>query len=444
MIKLKNLSLYLDGKTRNLEISELEVQPGDFWYLAGRNGSGKTTLLEYLGGLSTCYPQARFEAESTENSYKKSFVVLQNIDSPFFYDTVANELSHSLIQQGGEDSTQALTTWAEKIGLKDKLELPVRTLSAGEKQRLILGIALISRPDLLLLDEPTAHLDSLGSDLALGIFREFQIQGGTMMITDHKTREIKGQQGHFLGLEKGGVVSSCVWNGNTINSALIERFGLYPDQHAGSAGNREQGESVIKLESFGICFENGNQLFQDVNLELKRGQWIHLSGLNGTGKTTLINLILGRIKQSAGTICRKPGLKFGYLPQNFRYFAQCDTFAEEIEFIKKRNINSLNSDDLIETLGLKHLLERDPLYLSRGESQRVFLFLALLSRPDVLILDEPASGQDFQSLTAMMGVLDRMVAQGMALILVSHEDWLGSYADTVWEIKEKKICSDSR
>jgi cobalt/nickel transport system ATP-binding protein len=170
---LKNCSVPLNGKNALQEIS-LEIRSGERVVVVGINGSGKTTLLKLLNGLiepssgEALYKNRPLVGDLVRDAgfrrmFRKEVALLfQNIDAMLFNPTVRDEIAFGPQQLGLNDIDQAVDRWADVFGLKNMLDLPPFSLSGGEKKKVALAAIMAIEPEVLLLDEPSAHVDPAG------------------------------------------------------------------------------------------------------------------------------------------------------------------------------------------------------------------------------------------------------------------------------------------
>jgi ABC-type Mn2+/Zn2+ transport system ATPase subunit len=166
-------------------------------------------------------------------------------------------------------------------------------------------------------------------------------------------------------------------------------------------------------------------ILEGVCLELARGDYLGMVGPNGSGKTTLLLGMMGVLKPLAGSIERASPLRVGYVPQRnaldeiFPLTAR-DIVRMGLELDGVFHDDSPEVDRVLEEVGLAGLGERWYRELSGGQKQRVLLARALVSHPDLLILDEPTNGLDYPAEASIMGLVDRLHSRGRTIVLVTH------------------------
>ncbi|MBF0181366.1 MAG: metal ABC transporter ATP-binding protein [Magnetococcales bacterium] len=198
----------------------------------------------------------------------------------------------------------------------------------------------------------------------------------------------------------------------------------------------------ILLEARAIRVEHGGEaVLRDVNLTVRAGGIVTIIGPNGAGKSTLLSALLGLTPLSAGQVIRHPRLVVGYVPQRLRVDPALPITAAR--FIALSAPGGALDPELSRRLGLERLMQRPMHGLSGGEMQRVLLARALIRRPNLLVLDEPAQGLDMageQELNAFIAELrDR---DGMAALIVSHDlHFVMAGADHVVCLNRHVCCS---
>jgi zinc transport system ATP-binding protein len=172
----------------------------------------------------------------------------------------------------------------------------------------------------------------------------------------------------------------------------------------------------------GIAVRRGGRLIlSDVDLELEPGAILTIIGPNGGGKTTLLKVVLGLVKPNAGTVAVRPGLRIGYVPQRLHLDATLPMTVRRLMRLTRRHGEREIEAALGET-GVAQLMHADVTTLSGGEFQRVLIARALLSRPDLLVLDEPVQGVDFSGEVALYDKIAEIRRRhGCAVLLVSHD-----------------------
>jgi len=181
-------------------------------------------------------------------------------------------------------------------------------------------------------------------------------------------------------------------------------------------------ELLASLDHINLSLQ-GKTILHDVSLTLQAGKILTVIGPNGAGKSTLIRILLGLETPESGEVYRKPKLRIGYVPQKMSIDSLLPLTVERFVSLSSRSFsNTAKAKDSLEETGVKHLAKQAIQQLSGGEFQRVLLARALLRKPELLILDEPAQGVD---VTGQAELYEQIAAlkdkYGFGVLMVSHD-----------------------
>ena len=400
------------------------------------------------------------------------------------------DLSHKIAQAKGNDldalmarlatvneKMESLGAWEletkakiilSKLGIED-FDARVGDLSGGYRKRIALATALLNEPDLLMMDEPTNHLDAESVEWLQEYLSRF---GGAILLITHDryfldnvtTRIIEidradlftyaGNYSYYLekkALQEDSAASSerkhqgilrreLEWlkkgpkARSTKQKARIDRIGDMQDKEFKQAQGkvdidtpgRRIGKKVIELENISKGYD-GRTLIKDFTYEFTPRDRIGIIGGNGTGKTTLMNIITGRIEPDRGRVDIGKTIHIGYFDQHSDNIL--DALNQEqrvIEYIKDvaEVVTTASGDQISASMMLEKFLfppaqQYAPIHkLSGGEKRRLFLLQVLMEAPNVLILDEPTNDLDVQTLTILEDYLENFNG---CVIIVSHD-----------------------
>lgn len=191
----------------------------------------------------------------------------------------------------------------------------------------------------------------------------------------------------------------------------------------------------VKVELHNICkkFER-KVVLKDVNMSIHAGDVIVFIGSNGTGKSTLLKMITGLIYATSGDIIRKQGIRFAYIPEKFPGLSlTAKQYLESVGEIEKldRQYVVERCEYYFEKFQMTQMMDTPMKFLSKGTLQKVVVVQALLRIPDVLILDEPLSGQDIQSQKFFIEQIKELRRQGVAIVMSCHEEYLINQTATI-------------
>lgn len=459
--------------------------------LIGTNGSGKSTLLKILAQEETIDGGRIL----TKNGLK---VHLLRQNPVFTQTTVWQEI----IQYQKQCPTYQVKSILTKLGFSD-FDLPISTLSGGQKKRLALAIVLMEPCDLLLLDEPTNHLDE---EMIEWLEKELkQTKSAVCMVTHdryfldritdtileidegkfyihhgnyatflenkairqeqevQKQKKLKALYKKELAWVRAGAQARSTKQQARLNRFEDLRNQRFKDVEKSlnlSSFSARLGKKTIEWEHLGMHYGN-HVLFEDFSYSLLRQDRIGIIGRNGCGKSTLLNILAGDIQPSSGTISFGDTVLIGYFRQgdemvdlSMRAIDYIKEVAEVIHYGKE----TLTASQMMERFLFPKQMHYTPLErLSGGERRRLYLCRILMQGPNILLLDEPTNDLDLLTLEVLEDYLDTFMG---AIITVSHDRYFldrvcdkvfvmenqhwqaytGGYSDY---LEKKKDCSKS-
>ena len=467
IFSIKNLSFkYNKSDSFALRDVNLDIKNEEILLVIGESGCGKTTLLRMLkkelmpfGEMSgeILYNGEDIKNISDRTSASQIGYIFQEPDAQIVTDRVSSELCFGLESLGTDNKTMraAVSEFVSYFGLSDVFDRKTSELSGGQKQLLNLASVMITRPDVIILDEPTAQLDPISALDFITMLRRINSEfGSTIIIAEHHLSEIYQLADRIVFIEKGQI--SAVDSPNKIPEKLkgkkIERtlpapvrvynaFGFdfdcplncrdgkrmiepYSNSHYISVKELNKDNKIISAKDVWFRYErNSPDILRSCDLCIYKGEFFALLGENGSGKTTLLSILGGFMKPYRGKV-RNTSNKTVYLPQNPRALFVKETLREDLNLI----------DNSFEELSLQfnifHLLDRHPYDLSGGELQRAALCKLMLTNPDVLLLDEPTKGLDYFAKNEIGNLLQKTLSGGVTIIMVTHDvDFAAGYAD---------------
>ena len=373
-------------------------------------------------------------------------------------------------------------------------------LSGGEKQSLAIAGVLAMRPSVLALDEPTSMLDPLGRERVRGILRELNRRYGiTIVFSSYDFEEVVDLADRVVVLREGEIVlegrprevlqnvellEKCrvklpevtrlavalrrmsVWRDPlpaTVEEAKSILTGLLRNYVLREAGRLEarHGKPVITVRKLTHVYPDGVVALRDVNLEIYGGEYVALIGQNGSGKSTLARILAGLLKPSsreaevrvAGLDVAKARMKeivrrIGYVFQIPEHQIFHSVVREELEF-GLRNLGIPEEEikrrvgELLKVLELEEYEDEWPLALDRGKRLRVALGSILALDPEVIIVDEPTTGQDWRDSLYVCELLRKLNEKGKTILIITHEmDLVAKFATRVIVMHEGRILMD--
>jgi len=446
--------------TRALEDVSLEVAPGEFVLLAGRSASGKSTLLKAACGLVPHFHGGEIEGEVRvadidaldagpgELAAAVGYLA-QDPESQVVSTTVAAEIELPLEMRGDAPTARAraVEEVALALAIPHLLDRATDTLSGGELQRVALAAALVTRPRLILLDEPTSQLDPVAGDELIWLLRRLNEEWGVaVLLAEHRLERCLAAADRVVAMEGGGIAfvgdpsNFLRWSHeneaalSTPAARLFSFAGLTPlpvgvrdarqtlrgtgighPPHNASrrVPDPRPTDPVLRSQNLWVELDRGEELrdvLRGIDLELRAGERVALMGRNGAGKSTLLRTAAGLHEPVAGKLSVG---SIALLTQNPSDYLVRERVGDELP--GEEGLAALR------VVGLEHAVDADPRDLSGGERQRLALAIALAGRmegdqlPAVVALDEPTRGMDHARKEDLVALIRRL-AGGVAFV----------------------------
>lgn len=440
-----------------LDNVSLGINEGDKIGLIGVNGTGKSTFLKILAGVN----EAEAGTVITGNGVRIGYLP-QNPD--FDGDKTILEQAMAGVSPAEQEAKEfQVKNILTRLGLSD-YEQKIGVLSGGQKKRVAMAAALAAETELLILDEPTNHIDSSMVDWLESYLAAYK--GAIFMIThdryflervankivelDHgklysypanysKYLELKSQREEMelasqrkrqslLRKELEWIQRGARARG-TKARFRVERYEELSNaptieedaKMEISASFSRMGRKTIEIENISKAYGD-KVLIKDFSYLLRRDDRLGILGPNGCGKSTLLKMIAGKIQPDSGSIVLGETVKLGYFSQECE---EMDLNQRPIDYIKDIAVEvetpngTLSASQLMETFLFDSTLQYTTIgRLSGGERRRLYLLGILMEAPNILILDEPTNDLDIQTLTILEDYLESYAG---AVIVVSHD-----------------------
>ena len=516
LLSIENLAHSYGERTLFKNVN-FNIETGDKIGLIGINGTGKSTLLRHIAELDggkdpetgepgkiipngTCV----MEYLSQDPPFEPEATVIGQIfrgDSPMMkllrsYETVLDEtalhpddatMQRRLLevqQQMDQHFAWQLESEAKavlnRLGITD-FNQKMKTLSGGQRKRVALAGVLVRPSDLLILDEPTNHMDN---ETVAWLEGQLQKRKGALLMVTHdryffdrvinRTLELDNGTAYLYTANYSGFLQKraerrelesaaarklqniyrreLAWISRgaearrTKKKDRVERFAEI-EAAAKEKVNRQEleitsaatrlGKTVVELEHIS-CFYDGIEYIHDFSYILLRDDRVGIIGPNGAGKTTLMDIIAGRLQPDSGTVIIGQTVKIGYFSQHSEF---PDTRERVLEYIRDAGNYVLAADGtyisaamMLERFLFPPELQWVPISkLSGGEQRRLYLLRILMEAPNVLLLDEPTNDLDIPTLSVLEEYLDTFAG---AVIAVSHDRYfLDRFARRIFAVE---------
>lgn len=368
------------------------------------------------------------------------------------------------------------------VGLEGLEHKHPANLSGGQKQRLAIASALALEPALIVLDEPTSQLDPVGNREIFALLARLNRERGlTVVIASHASEELAATASRIILLSEGRIVRDGTPGEVLGDVALMRAHNVRPpdvaqayaavtdkqtpNSHRLAPVTLEAGRALLVpllpdrvepcaeaapiptaaapvLEARGVThtYPDGTVALQGIDLSIGRGEFVAIGGRNGCGKSTLIRHFLNLLQATSGevrvagenvaslTVAQLAG-RIGYVSQNAHQQLFCDSVEKEVSFALR--LTRRSPDEIAQSVAaalramkLEGLAARHPMSLSRGDRLRVAIAATLALEPEILIFDEPTTGQDWRGAVAILDICRALNQAGKTIVLVTHHLYL--------------------
>ncbi|WP_239619078.1 sugar ABC transporter ATP-binding protein [Cohnella mopanensis] len=434
----------------------LQVRKGEVHAIAGENGAGKSTLMNILSGV---YPpddgSMRFDGQQVvfknprqaqeagivmihqELSLATNVSVMENI-------YIGRLMTNNMGFIRHKEMKRACQKLLDKIKIEGiEPETMIEDLSISQMQMVEIAKALSLEAKLLIMDEPTASLTKKETDLLLNIINDLRDQGVSILYISHRMDEIFAIADEVTILRDGKYIKTLPVQetspGEVISLMVGRDFSKVFQREYGS--NLSDAQPILQVE--GLC--SGTKV-NNVDLKIYPGEIVALTGLVGAGRTELVQSLFGVDKRTAGRVLfegqevqiRSPmeaiDLGIALLPEGRKIqgiFAEM-TVRENISmaglrkfvryFLVSRRKEAQAAEDYVKQLGIRTTdIEKEIRFLSGGNQQKAIFARWLLTKPKLLILDEPTHGVDVGAKSEIYEIIDQLVQENVAIVLISSE-----------------------
>ena len=484
IIEFRNVN-YSKNNNMILENISFSLKKNKYNVIIGKNGSGKSTILKLIVGLEKISggkifidnEELVYKRDELYKIRKKTGIVFQESNEYIIGETVAESLIFGMENNRIplEKMKENMTKYVKLFQLENIIDKKTVNLSGGEKQKVALAGAVITEPEIILLDEVTEMWDKATKDKMNGIIEEFLKDGKTVVSVTHNPEEIKRSDNIVFITEEGKIVTG---KSEEVNKIIEEKENTEINHEVISEYSADltkmslkEEEIKVKIKDISYYYEKERKIIDSFSVNIPKDSITAITGKSGTGKTTLIEIISGlaflgenfsgeigynfrnenKEKEDEKLLLYKNiserelyeiRKRMGIVFQNTGEQFFSGTVLEELEYnitkkykIKNRKSKELNDKikEIAELFGYdEKFLMKSPFVLSGGEKKMLGLALAVCLEPEILVLDEPTGALDYNMTIKFMQIVEKTKKNGTTVILVTHdENIVKQYSDYI-------------
>lgn len=455
VLRLSHISKAFFGVYALTDVS-LSVGRGEILSLIGENGAGKSTLMNIIGGVlepndgeMTLFGERYIPKKPSDAKDHGIAFIHQELNLFNNLSIIDNVYINSFIKAKGTPFIKKgmmrsqVKKILESVDLHISPDTPVEKLSMGEKQLVEIAKALSSDPDIIIFDEPTTSLTARETKKLFGIIEKLKEEGKSIIYISHILADVLKLSDKIAVLRDGVVTDQGEKKDFTIERMISSMVGrdirqMYPERLP-VAGEK----TILKIDKL-----SQPGIVKDISLEVKEGEIVGVFGLMGSGRSELANIIFGlddyaggeiwlngekitkqdpieRIKKGMAFVTenrREEGLLMDFsvyhnisLASLRKYKGKLnvvDAKAVKKEVLTEKEELHIKSEDVS-----KHLVKG----LSGGNQQKVVIAKWLMTKPGMIIVDEPTRGIDVGAKAEIYGILNELVADGAGVLAISSE-----------------------
>ena len=490
IIEFRNVS-YSKNNNMILENISFSLKKNKYNVIIGKNGSGKSTILKLIVGLEKISggqifidnEELVYKRDELYKIRKKTGIVFQESNEYIIGETVAESLIFGMENNRIplEKMKENMTKYVKLFQLENIIDKKTVNLSGGEKQKVALAGAVITEPEIILLDEVTEMWDKATKDKMNGIIEEFLKDGKTVVSVTQNPEEIKRSDNIVFITEEGKIVTG---KSEEVNKIIEEKENTEINHEVISEYSADltkislkEEEIKVKIKNISYYYEKERKIIDSFSVNIPKDSITAITGKSGTGKTTLIEIISGlaflgenfsgeieynfrnenKEKEDEKLLLYKNiserelyeiRKRIGIVFQNTGEQFFSGTVLEELEYniTKKYKIKNKKSKELSDRINEiaeifgydEKFLMKSPFVLSGGEKKMLGLALAVCLEPEILVLDEPTGALDYNTTVKFMKIVEKMKKNGTTVILVTHdENIVKQYSDYILKLQFK-------
>lgn len=447
ILKIENADLII-RRTPRLKKINLKVHSGDFIGIYGRNGSGKTLLSELIcGGLKpsggSFSASKDFKASVVTSEEQKIMLEKERHDDDSEYMEGRIDPGRSvltILKNGSEGlfNDDDIKQLADVFEITHILDRGIKFLSTGEFRKMMIVKSILSKPDVLVMDDPYTGLDIGTRNKLHSLIGEIRNMVGSLVIISGRKKDLSECRRFFL-------LDNMTLNESELTDHLVSgRSSAGLEKVIKSKKDNDEGAELIKMEKVHLSYYE-EKILTDINWRACSGEHWQIAGPNGSGKSTLLSLVtgdnpkaygqdiwlFGRKKGSGETVWeikQRIGYVSGALQQQHRISQNVlsvviSGYFDSVGLYQKPDPVQIDiARGLCSEFGVMELIDKPFSSLSEGMKRKVLILRAIIKKPELMILDEPCQGlDDHNSETVLSAAEGIMLREHSTLLYVSHD-----------------------
>ena len=455
---------YAEEKQPTLQKVGGSIPAGRCVVLCGGSGCGKSTLLRCINGLIPQFYEGELKGFCRLNGQDTAGIrigeigelaasVFQDPRSQFFATNTTDEIVLGMenIPLERPVMQERLNTVCKQMNIERLIDRRIFPLSSGEKQLIAIASVCAMEPKVIVLDEPSANLDSEAMVRLGALLYRLKMAGHTVILSEHRFHYVRDSFDRLVFMEDGAI--SAVYDRKdalSLTAKQMTAMGLRPfDAPAFRVGGayRQNQDDALQVSAIS-CMLDSQQILEEVSFAAQSGKILAIAGPNGAGKSTLCRIITG-LYRAMGSVSldgeimkrKRRTQKSFFVQQDSDYQLYAPTVLDEFSLGKKETAEMKETAlSRLREMGLEVFTDRHPASLSGGQKQRLLLALAAASGRSLLVFDEPTSGLDGFNMHLTVDLLKRLAGEGRCILLITHDmELIAEAADSVLYIEGGKL-----
>lgn len=460
ILEMKDITKEFPG-VKALDNVTFKVKKGEIHALCGENGAGKSTLMKVLSGV---YPSGTYTGEIIVKGKTQNYSGIKDSEKAgiaIIYQELALVKQMSVCENiflGNEKIKNGLIDWDKSYAETQEVLKEVRlninpntkviNLGIGQQQLVEIAKAIAKKAEILILDEPSAALTESETENLLQILKELRSKGVTCIYISHKLNEVFEIADNITILRDGKTIcteQACEMNENKVISKMVGRelTQRFPRKE------HSQGETVLEVRNWNVYNPDlpDHKVIDNVSFEVRKGEILGIAGLMGAGRTELVMSIFGAYGANVSGELIMDGKKISLKNPKQAIEAGISYVSEDrkryglVLGMDIRNNVTLSSLDSISTLSVINgnevikatnqyvqdlriktpTIEQKATNLSGGNQQKVVLAKWLMTKPKILIMDEPTRGIDVGAKFEIYNIMNKLIDEGVCIVMISSE-----------------------